>query len=262
MTDAYRSELTGLQEKAARLEAELRERDEEIARLRKRVQEEDAVFTRLQGVLEDKRRKPTRRGLAVGSCVAAVLALIGGWTFARHARTAPGPSSTAPDSTPPHEANAADLPPPDEALGTCSELGVRFTIGNDDVRAKAKGPRDLAGHKYRRGGSRSPWLDVQGDPVYVAIRGDYLPGDLGTTKITLLTVHTQGDATSYVLANGGRSLLQVTRSDGKLIAGRFEVDVSRVQNATSPAPFGTPVERMRGTFCLPAQPADPNDTGP
>jgi hypothetical protein len=90
----------------------------------------------------------------------------------------------------------------------------------------------------------------------------FLPGDLGKTSLSLLTIMTKGETDGYTLARGGKSVLEVTRSDGRLIAGRFEADVSKVADTTREPPFGTPVVRVRGTFCLPAYPADPQDTGP
>jgi len=111
-------------------------------------------------------------------------------------------------------------------------------------------------------GHRSPWFTVTGGAIYVHGVGDFLPGDVGTTKLTLFDVMVKGEEGGYTLARGGRSLLEVTRSDRDRIAGRFEADVSKVADVTREPAFGTPVVRMRGTFCLPALPANPRDTGP
>jgi hypothetical protein len=148
----------------------------------------------------------------------------------------------------------------------CEKPGVRFTINNEDAFAPATSDRDLAGHKYKRGGDRMPWFTVNQSmnhgSLYVHATGGFLTGDLGTTKLTILTIMTRGENGGYELARDGRSVVNVTRSDGKLIAGTFEADVSRVTEVTREPPFGTPVVRVRGSFCLPAFPANPNDTGP
>jgi hypothetical protein len=98
--------------------------------------------------------------------------------------------------------------------------------------------------------------------MYVHGVGGYLPGDLGSSTLSLFTIMVKGDHGGYTLARGGRSLFVVDRSDGTRIAGRFEADASKVEDVTREPPFGSPVVRVRGTFCLPAQPANPTDTGP
>lgn len=47
-----------------------------------------------------------------------------------------------------------------------------------------------------------------------------------------------------------------------LATGRFEADMSRVPDVTRKPPFGTPVVRVRGSFCLPFRAGDPRDTAP
>jgi hypothetical protein len=144
----------------------------------------------------------------------------------------------------------------------CARPGVRFTLAGEEAFAPAEGPRDLAGHKYRKDGSRSPWLTVNGGPLYVHGVGDYQPGDVGTTRLVLVTVMKKGEHDGYALARDGESRLEVIASDGRFVQGRFEADVSKVADTTRAPPPGTAVVRLRGTFCLPALPADPSDTGP
>jgi hypothetical protein len=144
----------------------------------------------------------------------------------------------------------------------CAKQGVSLTVDGSDAFAPVAASGDLAGHKYHRGGNRDAWFTVAGPPIYVHGVGDSLSSDVGTTKLTLMTIMTKGENGGYRLARGGKSFLEVTRSDGKLIAGRFEADMSKVDETTREPPFGTPVVRVRGSFCLPAYPADPSDTGP
>ena len=125
-----------------------------------------------------------------------------------------------------------------------------------------QGNRDLAGHKYRRSGDRSPWLTVNGGPLYVHAVGGFLSGDTGKTDLSIFDIMTKGENGGYRVARGGRTLLEVTSADGKRVMGRFEADVSKVDDVTREAPFGTPVVRARGTFCLPQMPPNPRDTGP
>lgn len=233
MTDAYRDDGESLRAKNAELE-------QEVARLREKVKRHDAG-----------------RAMLVAGVVLAC-AGIGGALFApRLARSSPPPpeSPSSPAAPPVPVVAHADAP-------DCAHPGVHLTLGGEDAFAPAAGTRDLAGNKYRRDGSRSPWFTVQGGALYVHGVGDFLSGDVGKTRLVLLDVVTKGESGGYTLARDGKSLVEVTASDGKTIQGRFEADVSKVEDTTRPPPFGTPVVRLRGTFCLPALPANPSDTGP
>ena len=72
----------------------------------------------------------------------------------------------------------------------------------------------------------------------------------------------KGAASGYALARDGRSVLEVTGSNREHVWGRFEADVSKVDDVTRRPPFGTPVTRVRGAFCLAAHADDPKDTAP
>jgi hypothetical protein len=151
---------------------------------------------------------------------------------------------------------------PPAPLDVCAEPGVHLELEGSALHAGVARERDLAGHKYRRDGSRSPWFTAQGGPLYVHGVGAYLPRDVGTTQLSLLTVKKKGESDGYALANAAQSVLEVQGSNGKHIHGRFEADMSKVADTTRPPPAGAPVVRVRGTFCLPALAADPSDTGP
>lgn len=259
MSGSYRDETESLRAKAAHLEEELASREAEVEELRRRLADQEAVFTRLEGVIGQKEKGRSGRWFFVGGLLlasAGVASAVFGLRTARSSELPVVATAQAPVSVP--------TPPAAAPLGgdLCARLGVRLTVGGEDAEAPAQGPRDLAGHKYRRDGSRSPWFTVNGGPLYVHAVGGYLPGDVGTTQLSLFTVMTKGETDGYRLARDGKSLLEVQGSDGKHIWGRFEADASKVPDTTREAPFGTPVVRMRGTFCLPALPADPSDTGP
>lgn len=163
---------------------------------------------------------------------------------------------------PPAPVVVVAAPPPAVSLEyDCSTPGVRVTIDGEDAFAPAVAAGDVAGRKYRRGGDRLPWLTVNG-PLYVHANGGFLPGDVGTTNLTLFTMRAKGDERGYTLAKDGRSVLTVTSVDDRFVRGHFEADVSKVDDTTRTPAFGTPVVRLRGSFCLPAKPANPNDTGP
>jgi hypothetical protein len=188
--------------------------------------------------------------LAASSITA--LALVAGWLVVGRA-------------VPIRPAAAATVPVavvPTATADPCATPGVHLTVDGAEAAAPARSDRDLAGHKYRRDGSRSPWFTVEGGPLYVHAVGDFLPGDVGHTRLSLFTIITKGETDGYALARGGKSLFEVSRSDGQRIAGRFEADMSKVADTTREPPFGTPVVRVRGTFCLRALPANPKDTGP
>jgi hypothetical protein len=269
MRDAYRDANEGLVAKIRTLEQAVAERDSEIEELKGRAADQDAVLRGLKNLLEGKNgvnRSATipasKRSFVVGAIVATTLAAIGGaLVLARHrnAVTHDEPAVPLPNKMP----NAARSIP---TGNLCSTPGVKLSVDGSDAFAPASNERDLAGHKYRRGGDRSPWFTVnqtaETGPIYVHGVGGYLSQDLGTTSLSLLTIMTKGETDGYTLARGGKSLLEVTRSDGKFIAGRFEADMSKVEDTTREPPFGTPVVRVRGTFCLPALPANPDDTGP
>jgi hypothetical protein len=267
MTDPYRDVEESLLAKNRALEEKLAEREREIEELKRSAAHQDAVFHRLEGVLDAKTTTaPKRRIVAVGAAVFTTIAIVGGVVMmAGRARALP-PPPVAPVAAVPLPAAPAEVAPVIPTGDLCATPGVKLNVDGSDAFAPASNERDLAGHKYRRGGSRSPWFTVNltgnTGPLYVHGVGDYLSGDLGTTKLSLLTIMTKGDSGGYTLARGGRSMVEITRSDGKMIAGRFEADVSRVAETTREPPFGTPVVRARGTFCLPAYPANPQDTGP
>lgn len=250
MNDAYRDETESLRARNAQLE-------QEVAELRARIADQDAVFRRLEGVIDQREKKGSRSGRAVllGGAALACVGIVAGVFAPRLARSSPPPMSMPTPIQVSEAAPHADAP-------DCSRPGVHLTLAGEDAFAPASGTRDLAGHKYRRDGSRSPWLTVQGGPLHVHAVGNYLPGDVGTTQLSLLTVITKGETGGYTLARDGKSLVEVTASDGKHIQGRLEADVSKVDDTTRTPPFGTPVVRLRGTFCLPALPANPSDTGP
>jgi hypothetical protein len=152
--------------------------------------------------------------------------------------------------------------PPWVSEPDCSRLGVRLTVEGRDAFAPAVGERDRAGHKYRRGGERSTWLHVMsGGPITVHGSGDFMSTDTGHSEHPWLSIQVKGEEGSWELARDGRAVMDVTRSDAELIAGRFEADMSKVTDTRHPA-FGTPVTRVRGTFCLASVPANPSDTAP
>jgi hypothetical protein len=277
MSDAYRDERVALQARAHQLEDELKRRDAELDELRQRLSEQDAVLARLQGVLA---RKPPSRpkrwplfaaGAVAFAGLAAAAMMLG---RSRGAAAAPAPlaapsppaaASAAEVDTEPATSDAFHAPPPTPVAplhDLCDRLGVRLTVDGSEAEAPAVGDRDQAGHKYRRDGTRAPWFNVDGGNLYIHGWGDFLPGDVGTSRLTMLDIMTKGETGGYTLARGGRSVMHVLTSDGKHVSGRFEADMSRVADVTSEPPFGTPVVRVRGNFCLPALPADPNDTGP
>lgn len=245
MSIAYRDEKESLVARIHELEKELVEQRTEAEALRRRAADRDAVRV--------PRWLAAMALLAAGAAGAGVV--LGAGLGRAHAEP---PAPPAP--TPPPPARAASAP--SRAGDPCATPGVRLDVDGEDAFAPAANDRDLAGHKYRRDGRRSPWFTVNGGPVYVHGVGGFLAEDTGATSLSLLTIMTKGDSAGYTLARGGRSLFEVTRSDGKLIAGRFEADVSRVADTTREPPFGTPVVRVRGTFCLPALPANPSDRGP
>lgn len=261
MSDAYRDEADAARARVTQLEEKLSERETEVAELRKRLGDQEAVFTRLERVVDRKEdRRSSKRFFVTGSILGVVGVLGGTFSLARaHTSTS---LQTAPAILQPVQ--SASPPTPLTPLGAdvCSHLGVRLTVAGDDAEAPAKDQHDLGGHKYRRDGSRAAFFTVSGGPLYVHAWGDFLPGDTGTTKLTMLDMMTKGETGGYRLARDGKSLLEVQGSDGKRIYGRFEADVSKVDDVTREAPFGTPVSRVRGTFCLPAKPANPSDTGP
>lgn len=265
----YRDETESVHARVAHLEAELAGKTRSVEDLERQLSDQDAVFTRLEGVIDNKDAGGLGRWSFLGGVLLAGVIAAGGTASLLHRPSEPQHVQTqAPDAPPatslapsaPERASAAAPPPP--PLEVCKHPGVHFTLAGGDAIAPAQSERDLGGHKYRRDGSRYPWLTVQGGPLYVHAVGDYLPGDLGTTRLSILTLVTRGDTGGYALAHGGRSSLEVQGSDGTHIYGRFEADVSKVADTTRPAPFGTPVERVRGTFCLPAMRANPSDTGP
>src|SRR5262249_36395780 len=123
--------------------------------------------------------------------------------------------------------------------------------------------------KYLRNGRRAVYFTVTGfsggddsGNLYIHGWGSDLPSDIGTSKLTLFDIVTRGETGGYTLARDGRSVLEVLDSDGKHMWGRFEADMSHVAEVTQTPPFGTPVVRVRGNFCLPFHPGDPADTRP
>jgi hypothetical protein len=250
-----------LEQALAEQKADLENRDVEIGALRRRLADLEPLLARLKQAVDGAAPRERRRWPAPAIISVALVAAIGaGWFLSGRARGIPARAMSISGSSP--AARAAQAQQPAFAEEACSRLGVRLTVDGADGEATARGEYDLAGHKYRRDGSRSPWFTVHGPPLYVHGVGDFLPGDVGKTQLTLITIMTQGETDGYRLARGGKSLLEVLGSDGKRIYGRFEADISKVEDTTVDPPFGTPVVRARGTFCLPARPADPTDTGP
>ncbi|MFO0736857.1 MAG: hypothetical protein U0270_13310 [Labilithrix sp.] len=144
----------------------------------------------------------------------------------------------------------------------CARLGVHFTVDGHDAFAPAVGERDRAGHKYRRGGDRSTWLHVMGSgPITVHASGDFMASDTGRSEHPWLSISVKGEGGSWELARDGRAMMEVTGSDEELVRGRFEADMSHTPDGRTPA-FGSPVTRVRGTFCLRAVPSNPSDTAP
>jgi hypothetical protein len=260
-TDPYRDELASALAHIARLEEELATRDKVIEELESARDDRDAVFTRLKGVIDDRKEPRSGRWVFLGGLVIGCAGLVAAALSLRHATAAQSPAPAPATANPPASLAPLDGDP-------CSRLGVRFTLDGEDAEAPATTERDLAGHKYRRDGSRSPWFTVRGGTdedggaIYIHGVGNFLPADLGTTELSLLTIVVEGDTEGYALAHNGKSMLEVVGSDTEHIWGRFEADVSKVADTTRPAPFGTPVVRVRGEFCLPALPANPSDTGP
>jgi hypothetical protein len=249
-----------LEQALAKQEEDREGRDAEILELRRRLADLEPLLARLKQAVDGAAPAARRRWVAAAVTVALVAAIGAGWFWFGRGRGNPAwetPTSGAGAARP--VAQAKETTSPEDA---CARLGVRLTVDGDDAEATARGEHDLAGHKYRRGGSRSTWFTVHGPPLYVHGVGDFLPADVGTTQLSLLTIMTQGETDGYRLARGGKSVLEVLGSDGRRIFGRFEADISKVADTTLEPPFGTPVVRVRGTFCLPAQPADPSDTGP
>ncbi len=80
--------------------------------------------------------------------------------------------------------------------------------------------------------------------------------------MSLFRIHAAGESDSYELVHAGNSRLEMTRSDGTVIGGRFEADMHKVSDRTMTPLLGAPIVRVRGTFCVPAMPANPADTGP
>lgn len=153
-------------------------------------------------------------------------------------------------------------PPVVSSEPDCSQLGVKLTVEGRDAFAPATGERDRAGHKYRRGGERSTWLHVMsGGPITVHGQGDFMSTDTGRSEHPWLSISVKGEDGTWTLARDGRAMMEVTRSDAQYIAGRFEADMSKTPDGRTPA-FGSPVTRVRGTFCLASVPANPNDTAP
>jgi hypothetical protein len=148
------------------------------------------------------------------------------------------------------------------ATDPCAEMGVRFTMDGKETRVDADLARDRAGHKFQRDRSRATWVTAFGGPAYVHAVGAATASQLGESDLSLLTIKPAGGQESYALARGGRGVLQITRADGKVIGGRLEANVSPVSDTTREPPPGTPVVRVRGSFCLPAHPDDLSDTGP
>lgn len=274
MTSTYRDDEEALRARLASLESLLAERDEELGVLRERLAAQQGLFDALRGVVSEPRAPRPRTGRFVVGVVAGAALLAAAAGFAGFAMALTPAASLPPPPT--HGDHAPDALPKREPFLTpaaasadpCERLGVRLTLDGADAEAPARGASDLAGHKYRRGGDRSPWFSVQGQSegrrtgLYVHGVGGFIPGDVGTTELSLFTIMAAGESGGYTLAHGGRSLLEVRGADDKRVWGRFEADVSKVKEPWQPAPFGADVVRVRGTFCLPRRAPDPNDTGP
>ncbi len=144
----------------------------------------------------------------------------------------------------------------------CAEMGVRIAMGDHLVNIPANLALDDAGHKYRKDGSRSAWLTANGGPVYVHAVGGALPRDTGSSPLSLFMIRSGPDGHGFALSPRGGSHLDVTVSDGTKIGGRFEAEVSSVASVTQTPALSAPIIHVRGTFCLPALPANPRDTRP
>lgn len=186
----------------------------------------------------------SRRLLLPGGVLVALafgLGVMVGATFVR------APALAAP---PPVVAHAAPEPWADDL---CRTPGVRLaTAGAETFFVAAAGPHDLAGRKARRDRRVAPWLTVEGKDAYVHAVAGFASALEDETTLSLFTLRKSG--VSYELARGGPSTFRVSRTPSGALAGRFELDVER-----SP---GAGAEHVRGTFCLPAAPFDPNDVAP
>ncbi len=258
MSAPYRDEKESLRTRVELLEGELNAKERVVDDLEHRLADQDAVFTRLQTVID---QRGSRRVGTWFFALAAAFVVVGSAGLRVAASRSAPPAAVAMAAGP--AAPAAESAPAVVGGDPCRSPGVHLNVAGEDAEAPAIGDRDLAGHKYRRDGQRAAWFTLQnGGPLYVHAVGDALPADVGTTKLSLLTILTRGASGGYALARDGKSLLEVQGADGQRVWGRFEADVSKVADTTREPPFGTAVVRVRGTFCLPAQPANPSDTGP
>ena len=217
--------------------------------------EEDESVRRRIAAVETELTRRRRVWPALALLAIAVSAVANGASLVASRAHASMPPPPEPVKRPP--ASVGGLAPGEDP---CAVPGVHVTVDGREAFAPARTDRDRGGEKYRRGGARATWLTVNG-PLYVHAWGSDTPRDLGTTKLTMLDLVTEGEKGGYVLAPGGRAVLEVTRADTH-VAGTFEADVARVEEVTHEVPFGTPVVRARGTFCLARVTPNPSDTGP
>ena len=276
MSASYRDENESLRARNAQLEAELIEREVRLEALEQKLGDNDAVLDRLRGIVDQRSPKAGRftsfacgvlLTVAAVGAVGGVVTVVGARRASAAAPPAQNAPSAAPDRLPP--VLVRDSHPPIDDKNLCARLGIRVTVDGEDAEAPAKSDADGSGTKYRRNGDRATYFSVggwtrgaDGGNLYVHAWGSDMPGDVGTSKLTLFEIKTKGEPGGYALARDGRSVLEVLGHDGKNAWGRFEADMSRVPDVTRAPPFGTPVVRVRGNFCLPFRPGDPKDTGP
>jgi hypothetical protein len=263
MTAAYRDENESLRARNAELETELADRKARIEELEQKIGDNDAVFERLRGVID---QKPAKRWshYGVGALVTLVVLGIAGAGFAltRSKRAEAAGSPLEPPRPQAHAQSQAAPATPIDPKNHCERPGIRITVDGSDAEALAVDERDGSGSKYRRNGDRALYFTVNGGNLYIHGWGNDMPGDTGTSDLTLFSIMTKGQDGGYRLARDGRSMLEVIGNDGKNAWGRFEADMSKVDDVTREAPFGTPVVRVRGNFCLPFRKGNPSDTGP
>ncbi|MEO8700444.1 MAG: hypothetical protein ABI867_10385 [Kofleriaceae bacterium] len=147
------------------------------------------------------------------------------------------------------------------ASDPCDVEGVRMVLDGTAIQVRAH-DGSLAGHKYRPDGMRSPWATIRDGSAYAHLVGGFVGNDLGATTVDLLIIRTGADSAGFRLARAAASSFKVTRSNGRVIAGRFTAEVSQVVDTSRPPPASAAVVEVSGTFCLPAMPADPSDTAP
>jgi hypothetical protein len=253
---AYRDEFEALKTKTTQLEEQLEEREARIGNLEQKLAEKGRGWATFGGGVVAT--------LGVVGCAGAMLVLFSARKADAGAVQPQVPAQTelrVPDRLATAAASATPVVPVDPA-NLCSRLGIRLTVDGSDAEAPAVDKQDASMTKYRKNGDRAVAIHVGGGNLYVHGWGTDMPTNIGSSKMSLFDITTKGESGGYTLARDGRSLLDVQGNDGKNSWGRFEADMSRVDDVTRTPAFGTPVVRVRGNFCLPFRAGDPHDTGP